>query len=649
MKNGQFIGERYLEYRLEKSDGQFDEDEIGVYFERDTGDSVLENKLFFTFGRWNDLLKYVGTPSFDDQVTSLIYNQVEIVFNTSSTDCASLSNPLSKTYQEAEIKIKCDVMTYFNDHNRLVLSQLSNIFSGVGQIMLFYFDGNERTLKGKYFFAINEMARLRIDYYFEKSSGGVIAHLKCKNRGCRLALNLLENRYRLPCLMGDKANTVGEKQIVDFSSGEEQTLTFRCLSDAYHVLNFADEKDEKYYLLNLLYDDNFDAICLGKSEPVRGTYTCPYCGEKMRERRVVRAYETGAVCCSVNDPSLLSPKIYKKDGSQASQVLYCKQDLEIMNNRMVFNPGFMRLLPAHFYDNIECKIALLGSVRAGKTTFLSRFFGLTASSNQVAMNLRHLSNAMSKLNISVTPASCPALSAQEVGVYQTLDYNYFANAKFYADRAIDLATGAFPMATPSGVDCSRYPFILEVKGNSGQNAYINFYDIPGEDARNKKLKATVAGECSGIFLFINAIRDVEGNASIIHSLKAANLPSDTPIAIILAKSDLVESKFLSSAHILRTDYYDFDKNIDYEKGLGREILASSIEVKSYLQAESMILELEQQYKNISYFALSTFNFSNAIHGPNESPNDPGHLRFEDGTKRMELPFIWMLKQFGLLK
>ena len=387
----------------------------------------------------------------------------------------------------------------------------------------------------------------------------------------------------------------------------------------------------------------------GREKLVTDVYTCPYCGSKMRPRERLAAYEDGSVTCSVSENITQLPKIINKDGSRVSKTIYCLKDLELKDNKFVFNPSFMRLLPEDFYDHKECKIALLGSTRAGKTTFLSRFFGLSTISDQVMMNVRYLSNGMKRFNVSLTAAKAKALEAVEVGTYRVLDYNYYANTKFYKDRSIDVLSGSFPMATVSGQDCSRYPFILDVQAKDCDKAYVNFYDIPGEDARNKQLQAAVDGECSGIFVFINAIKDIEGNAAIINSIKNANLDKDTPIAIILAKSDLVSDKFQNSAHVLRTDYYDIDPSLSYEQGIGREILASSMEVKSYLQSESLIIDLEDKYSNVCYFSLSAFHFSDSISQEKENYNDPGRMTFEDSTKRIELPFLWMLRQFGLYK
>ena len=55
-----------------------------------------------------------------------------------------------------------------------------------------------------------------------------------------------------------------------------------------------------------------------------------------------------------------------------------------------------------------------------------------------------------------------------------------------------------------------------------------------------------------------------------------------------------------------------------------------------------------RYKNVRYFGVSSFNFAESIHEANENINDPGKVKFECSCKQIELPFVWMMKQFGLM-
>ena len=92
-----------------------------------------------------------------------------------------------------------------------------------------------------------------------------------------------------------------------------------------------------------------------------------------------------------------------------------------------------------------------------------------------------------------------------------------------------------------------------------------------------------------------------------------------------------------------------NEETDYEGSVvEREIDFSSEEIKSYLATEGLLPKFEAKYKNIKYFGVSSFNFVDAIHNQLEDINAPGKIKFECSSKRMELPFLWMLKQFAVI-
>ena len=131
-------------------------------------------------------------------------------------------------------------------------------------------------------------------------------------------------------------------------------------------------------------------------------------------------------------------------------------------------------------------------------------------------------------------------------------------------------------------------------------------------------------------------------------LRAAKLSKRCPIAIIVTKMDTLEHEFDSNCHCLRTDY--FDGTTVYEgSSLQREIDYSSEEIRSYLKHMSLMPDFDGTYENVKYFGVSSFDFIDSIHNEMEDINTPGKVKFECSSKRMELPFIWMLKQFDLIK
>ena len=83
-------------------------------------------------------------------------------------------------------------------------------------------------------------------------------------------------------------------------------------------------------------------------------------------------------------------------------------------------------------------------------------------------------------------------------------------------------------------------------------------------------------------------------------INSANLTPETPIAVIVTKMDMLENKFDSNCHCLRSNY--FDDCVDYEGSVvEREIDFSSEEIKSYLATEGLLPKFEAKYKNIKYF------------------------------------------------
>ena len=73
------------------------------------------------------------------------------------------------------------------------------------------------------------------------------------------------------------------------------------------------------------------------------------------------------------------------------------------------------------------------------------------------------------------------------------------------------------------------------------------------------------------------------------------------------------------------------------------------EIRSYLKYMSLLPNLDGTFDHVKYFGVSSFNFVDSIHNDMEDVNTPGKVKFACSSKRLELPFIWMLKQFDLIK
>lgn len=197
---------------------------------------------------------------------------------------------------------------------------------------------------------------------------------------------------------------------------------------------------------------------------------------------------------------------------------------------------------------------------------------------------------------------------------------------------------------------TKYPFFLNINKKND----IVIYDIAGENIENHNdfVVNQLTGKGVGIFflLDIGLPRDGIEKALSILDLNKSNVNKNNPIAIIATKFDKIETEFNPNCYCLRNDFKGIINRINYYEGseLERNIDMSSKEIESYLIKKGITLP---KLKNIKYFNFSTFSTPDSIlHIDKTDENEEeNYLRFMSSPKRMELPYIWMIKQFGLIK
>ena len=336
----------------------------------------------------------------------------------------------------------------------------------------------------------------------------------------------------------------------------------------------------------------------------------------------------------------LHEKIYGRHDTLLKKTLYCDNDLAEKGFQLTFS----RLLPMGFASRKTFKVAFTGSTRAGKTTYISRFFGITGTESSVSMPMPMLASALKRIGVNIKTASIPSVVSNGENKYSVGDKDWTGTSTHYTERAISLDPPRYPQPTMHSNDYIHYPFIADVDGK----AYVSFYDIAGEDAQDSTLIGQISGESYiGVFCIINGKRDERGNRSVIKQLVEAGIPKNSPIAFIVTKMDTLENEFDPNCYCLRNDYFDGDKTYAGSY-LERVIEHSSEEIRSYLMEQGMEPNIGGQFNNVKYFGISSFNFKDSIHDDMADINTPGEVRFECSSKRIELPFIWMLKQFGLI-
>ena len=83
--------------------------------------------------------------------------------------------------------------------------------------------------------------------------------------------------------------------------------------------------------------------------------------------------------------------------------------------------------------------------------------------------------------------------------------------------------------------------------------------------------------------------------------------------------------------------------------LENNIAFSSEEIKAFLLEKKLLTDFSG-IENVCFFAVSAFSSSNAVvhKESDEKSTEHNSLEYECSPKRLELPLIWMLKQFGCI-
>ena len=604
----------------------------------------------------------------------LPYDSVRIYYDTHGLDASVFTNAKADVHKKASVdNLEYSLDKFWSDGCRLkVLKGDSINYSGVGQIE--YRKGNKTV--AKFFFAINYALRKKISYSLTLNKNArkdtIKLEFECDNAPVGIEANLLCTNGRLPCLETDARNCkVGKPFTLDFKKAvgkskytyEIEIEAESSLDGTMYSVAFDDVDMERYYVLSCNSNNTLPKKqAVAEKKSIAWKSSCPYCHSVLDSHF---SYAKGGVSCQGKQ----QVKIYEKRKQQESKnAIYCQGDLSENDG---LHPDYRRILPKDFLLHDNFKVAFTGSMRAGKTTYISRLFNINknGSLNQgVAVNLNMIKKPLERFNVSINHAVVPLLTTSNKRVkdketkdketaYVIEDINWDVGTSYYEQRAIDLRIGAFPTGTQTGLAFTKIPFCVETRRLSGKNktsSYVSFYDVAGEDAQSSQSTLETIGSKKevpiGIFLLVNGRTDTGSNDMIIRVLQNAEISTDSPVAVILTKLDILKDEFNGNCHCLRTDYlnYSFDK---YDGSyLEKEIDISSEEVRSYLSNEvPLTLDLENKFKNVKYFALSSFNYSDSIiHKKDENENDPGELKFESSGFRLELPLVWMLRQFGII-
>lgn len=736
--------EYYFDYQITEISGDNKVQSPKLYFERSYDNVGLPYCLYAVPQEW---IKGDKT-----------YDRIEVVFDLNGIDCAALSDKDGEAYRRAELKSYFTIDSFKENGNRIIINAAGSVDqAGVGIIEM---------LKGtnsvaKFFFAINFTFRKKIQYAISRKNGKLdVAFIydgKPRGKDSRaIPVNVVYNKDRLPCLKSDARLNILKTLPLQFSKTnrngfEPLDLRRQGLDDAMFSVAFANENDEKYFILDCIKNDTIPAD-KPSAMPEFNNFSCPYCHKPISARLGnTKGYKRGGTSCmfdsiqeiieyslkyspsksknnvelefsckndttarvnvmafggiiagpitldftrakkirvtetftnpsgmdkpelrvvfastppaasyidrarsvyqslkctanntvaSIKDLAYM-PEVYDEHGS-VKKSIYCAGDLS-ENNPLAFEK--MRLLPPKFMEHDSFKIAFVGSTRAGKTTYISRLFGITGDERSVSMDMTMSKSALNRFGIDVQAATMALVEMNRTSFIAT-DRNWNATQEQYLNRAISIDPPRFPAPTDR-FDYTGYPFIVEVDGSN----YVSFYDIAGEDAQGSRQIQKIANDDPiGIFYIINGVNDRGGNASVAQMLNQISAGINPhihkcPVAVIVTKMDLIEDKFDSNCNCLRTDYFDAMKKYSGSR-VERMINSSSEEIRSYLTRENLLPDL--RFDNVKFFGISSFNFTDSIHNESGNYNQPASVNFNCSAKHFELPFIWMMKQFGII-
>jgi signal recognition particle receptor subunit beta len=338
----------------------------------------------------------------------------------------------------------------------------------------------------------------------------------------------------------------------------------------------------------------------------------------------------------------------EKGKKVAKNVMYCENDFQI-NQGFKAKGGRGRILPEKFLEHRHYKVLIIGSKRAGKSTFISRLFDIAGKETNLDMTAEMLRNATKKTE-KINSYPMKNLPAREDGAPMFSAKSWYKVAEMprrhYGGYSIRLADGAYPEPTNTA-DLSAYPFVLKV----GERDYVYFYDIAGEDAEKDPdlMKKMLAGGATGVLFLVDGKTNREGNNSVWNSLNQIASNTKLPLAVVLTKFDTIEKEFDENCHCLRADAYDMlSKRYDGSQ-LEQNIELASEEIHSYLIHRGIDPKLS--FENVCYFGVSSFSDSGAVFHRDQTSNEDkeiNYLKHDCSAKRMELPVIWMLKQFGCI-
>lgn len=623
-----------------------------IYIEKKKNSDSQE--LFFTFPDWFSPVK--TTDNTEKETT---YNEIKIGFDPKGY-------LLDNIIKRIEHKVDNDMIITapITINNKEIIEKgrydlKSRYCSGVGYISLKKED-KETIL----YFAINYGKKKKIYYYIDKNK----ITFKTKNDLDFLKIKIYMNPDRIPCLK-DESESKYEDYLVYFKNHvgkltlNKEKATLLKKNSLYRFVDLGGDTDDeikknKQMYLLIKEDDKTNRKAKTTKRIINSETLCPYCHSPINVNE--KDYQNGVFCDGKKIKKLAENFVLLDNNDKTyTKYILCKNNYTelsskvLIQNDLPINP--YRLLPDDILKKRNYRIAILGKARSGKTAYISRL--LNISGNDTIVIEPEVNSLFEKFNIKSSSSNGITRSRNEIGKFTIQNTPYYSGKyanplakSFFGKYVISFKEKKFVKPTVEGSreKTTEFPFIL----NINDKAYVNIYDIAGEDAESatEELTTITKGENTSLIIVLDISKRIEVNKNILENASRAfkNNKETSPIAIVLSKFDQLEDEFNANCSCLRTDYNDLvTKNLD-TSSLMKHIDASSEEIGSYLKSKGLNIAKFLPGFNYKFFSSSIITYSDAIfHRDNDNiENEQNGLNFIAGTKRVELPILWILHELG---
>ena len=633
-----------------------------LYFERDYSTENVSYIMYMTFPQWN-------ATNTDKSLRSAVgFSQARIIYDIGAVSMhkvLDVTDERMATKNEVEIYERITFDEYMAEGHRFVFPKRGENYSGVGKIIL-----NNGAKETVYIFAVNFGFKRIIRY---KITNNLISFEACqgpKDFNIVITSSAKEKGALYPGLKSmQSARHEDIKRINTLEKGKDFNLGNR--GPTYISFDPNDEEMNAHYLLECTENSTLEK----PKEIIRpdAEKFCPYCHTTLENKaELISKSQRGGIGCDrrrfMSENKKLIPVLEGKYRKKYSKnAFYCSQDFTAIENGLRFpdeEGDFLRILPEKFFEHEHFKVVVVGSKRAGKTTLISRLFGVTGDGQDtgvLATSLKHATNKVARISPYLINSLKIVKETDGEKIITTKDSWYKKKADFYSGYSIDINKGKYPSATNAEGnthdvdkkrDMTKLPFIMEIDKKS----YVYFYDMAGEDAQRSAelLKTLVADSAQpvAIFCLIDSKAAKDDTKNVFNCINSAleDRKTNCHIAVILTKFDTVEEEFDESCHCLRSDVHDMTPRKIYEHSeLETNINLSSEEIRTFLSTKGINPEFEPRF-NVKYFGVSAFSTKDSIFHEKQKgkTEEINYLLHTSSPKRMELPFIWALKQFGCI-